>query len=224
MNDEQLVAKCFDIDHKYSPTSKHPANGLIWYVAARFCNWMSAQEGLDESQWCYGPNELIGPGMKLSPDCLSRFGYRMPTEAEWEYAARSGTLNSRYFGDAMEFSNQFALFNSGLGDTPIALMESGVLKPNDFGLFDVLGNCDEWTQSHFYSWRDFAESDHFEDTVGLESVGGDDDQRVARGGSLVARPVYTRASNRYPIHPNISSSQNRNCIGLRLARTLPPRN
>jgi formylglycine-generating enzyme required for sulfatase activity len=72
-----------------------PVSGLSWFRAAEYCNWLSDQEGL---QRCYEPNREVKyeVGAKPFPDCLSRSGYRLPTEEEWECACRAGAVTSRY--------------------------------------------------------------------------------------------------------------------------------
>jgi eukaryotic-like serine/threonine-protein kinase len=117
-----------------------PANELTYFEAARFCNWLSDREGLPADQWCYQPGENEGVWV-LVPDYMMRRGYRLPSIQEWKYFARAGTVTDRYFGQNLDFINDYAWHRDNTRPHPEPI---GRLRPNDFGLFDVLGNVDEW--------------------------------------------------------------------------------
>jgi serine/threonine protein kinase/formylglycine-generating enzyme required for sulfatase activity len=116
-----------------------PADELSYFDAARFCNWLSQREGIPAADWCYRPGRAPGV-MVLEADYQKRRGYRLPTIPEWDFAARAGTATDRYFGRDLTLSGHYAWHQS---NSEGYAQKSGRLRPNDFGLFDVLGNLME---------------------------------------------------------------------------------
>jgi len=129
------------------------------------------------------------------------YRYRLPTEAEWEYAARAGTTGA-YAGDldAMAWYAQ----NSGPTTHPV-----GTKAPNAWGLYDMHGNVWEWVQDWYGDYSTSAVTD----PVGPSLGSG----RVLRGGDWYSYSQYCRSANRYNDSPAIRGSN----LGLRLLRTSP---
>ncbi len=136
----------------YPKGSLLPVNKINWYDALLFCNKRSRLESIDT---VYSYSSIIGtPGnncqlFELVVDS-SRLGYRLPTEAEWEYACRGSTTTPYFWGaDTLNASN-YAWY----GTTP---HEGGLKQPNLFGLYDMIGNVSEWCQD-WYSNNYYAVS------------------------------------------------------------------
>jgi serine/threonine protein kinase/formylglycine-generating enzyme required for sulfatase activity len=203
-----------DLENPYIPEDGCPIIKISWDMAAQFCNWLSEKEELPK---CY-PEEMgwfylkIKEGKVPEPGYLDRKGYRLPTDAEWEYACRAGTTSSRSYGSSLDLLPRYSwfLFNSvnkgGEGRTwPV-----GQKRPNDFGLFDVHGNALAWCQNLY---RDFDVRDEDQEECVVYSG---KTKLVLRGGSFDLQPSYARSAFRHSSGPSGTSVD----YGIRVVRTV----
>ena len=184
-----------------------PVENVTWWDSLAYSNALSRSEGFEE---CYELSDCKNqkPGEKM--DCtdvkfigLNCKGYRLPTEAEWEYAARAGTTG-KYYSKNLD-SIAWYYDNSDLKTHRV-----GQKKPNSWGLYDMLGNVWEWTwDSMEYGAVDFYPSRPQTDPMGPKYGG----ERILRGGS------YQNTSTTSARHMNVPHDYN-HYIGFRLARTL----
>jgi hypothetical protein len=181
------------------PSDNCPVHRVTWYMAAAYCNWLSDQEGLPEEQWVYLPNDqsLFADGMRIKDNYAELTGYRLPTEAEWEYACRAGTTTRFAFGEPQALLHRYAMYviNSKGHSHPV---ES--LLPNAFGLFDMHGNAWEWCH------------DVSPDTL---TPVRDKDARMLRGGSFAADVSLVLSNYRLDSKPDFQHIR----YGFRVART-----
>jgi formylglycine-generating enzyme required for sulfatase activity len=164
----------------WSENPKRPVERVRWRDAKQYCNERSLLEGLKP---CYN---------EKTPDweCdYSRNGYRLPTEAEWEYACRAGTTADYDFGAAANL-RQFSWFgaNSEEKTHPV-----GQKKPNKWGVHDMYGNVSEWCEDVYSAT--YYKASPAKDPTGPASP-GKDVQRVMRGGSWKSTPEMCRATFR----------------------------
>jgi formylglycine-generating enzyme required for sulfatase activity len=199
---------------QYSRTPDSPQVGVSWYDAARYCNWLSELAGIPRTEWVYP--ETIDPaqGLDLPPNYLHRTGYRLPTEAEWEYAARAGTTSRWHFGDDERLLSEYGWFDGNTNRERISPVAQ--LKPNQWGLFDMLGNVWEWT---FDRRQPYPLGGHVTEDV-EDSVlrVSNDVARTRRGGSFAYEWFTLRSAHRgdTTYFPN----QTRDGVGFRVARTM----
>ena len=218
---EQFLRFLPDFRHRkkqldYSPQPDCPIGMPTWYRAAEYCNWLSKKEDIPEDQWCYhavkGKYEAGLDNLDTHQPVdgyFSKTGYRLLTEAEWEFACRAGTTTPFFWGNDPNLSRRYAqtLVNSGGVMHPV-----GSLCPNRFGLFDMHGNAAEWTSDLYVPVRqEYGVDDEPMIEVLPES------ERSTRGGSIIEIVNYQRSANRTAIKAFSAPSPR---LGFRVARTL----
>ena len=197
---------------QYSKGPDAPANVITWYDAAAFCNWLSEQEGIPQDQWCYEPDQEFVSGMRLRSNYLELTGYRLPTEAEWEYACRSGTTTSRFYGLGESLLGDYAWYTKNSADA--GMIRVGSQIPNGFGLFGMYGNAFEWCQDaaeYFPVGREFlVDSEQLSMLVVVDTT-----SRVLRGGSFYYDATSVRSADRFVNQPGDRDGS----YGFRVSRT-----
>jgi formylglycine-generating enzyme required for sulfatase activity len=153
-------------------------------------------------------------GMKLAPDYLKRRGYRLPTEAEWEYACRAGAVTARYYGESEELLGKYGWYvvNSQERSWPV-----GSKKPNDLGLFDMHGNVMCWCQESWHEHPKPKDDESFEDKEEDVLTIAASTMRTFRGASFQHAATSARCAN--CLGRDLPSQRSFN-LGFRVARTL----
>ena len=159
-------------------SENHPVGQITWYDARAFCDWLGKKE---------------------------KATYRLPTEAEWEYACRAGTTTTWFFGNDVDPIGDYCWYqtNSDLRTQPV-----GLKKPNPWGLHDIYGNVNEWCLDQHS--RDYYGRKEAKDPQGPADING---WRVMRGGDV----WYSREECRSASRAQGDGIRSGNLLGFRVA-------
>jgi formylglycine-generating enzyme required for sulfatase activity len=146
----------------------YPVNSLSQYAALMYCRWLYQKTGIF---------------------------YRLPTEAEWEYACRANSSTAYYYGDNASELDKYAWYKKNSGDK---FQKSGQKMPNAFGLYDMIGNVSEWTLNHY----DEKAFEKIKDTISvIPAANKAKYPKVIKGGSYADEATALRSANRIPSEP-----------------------
>ena len=160
-----------------------PVERVTWYEAVAFCNALSEREGLTKAYTISG--STVTPNWSAN-------GYRLPTEAEWEYAAKGGNGSpGNYTYSGSNTIDDVAWYSSNSGSSTHAV---GTKAPNELGIYDMSGNVYEWCWDWYGSYSSEAQTD----PAGASSGS----YRVYRGGSWFITAEYVRAAYRIDGDPS----------------------
>ncbi len=166
----------------------HPVEQVRWYDAIQYCNQRSMRDGYDP---CYN--------LETAQCLFDVNGYRLPTEAEWEYACRAGTHTLYSYGNDPNQLAQYAWYknNANKKTNPV-----GKKKPNPWGLYDMYGNVWEWCNDYYH--ETYASND-------VENPSGPDEgeECVLRGGAWNCSEESCRSSSRFSETPGFADA----CFG-----------
>ncbi len=179
------------------PADNRPVTKVNWFEAIEFCNRLSEKEGLEP---CYQLSRYENASkveVDIEVTWTSRKGYRLLTEAEWEYACRAGTTTRWWFGDDMAKLDESAWHSENARKR---LQPVGQKLANPWGIYDMHGNIAEWV------WDRYGACD----SQDVRNPEGPDtgENRVLRGGSFHFAAGALRFADRYGLLPGIGSWPN----------------
>ena len=200
------------VGREVSLSAEHPVQQVNWYDAVMFCNWLSRREGLTPCYERTGEKEKIKVGTREYENDGWRLidganGYRLPSEAQWEYACRAGTTTSFASGEDEAWLSAYGVY---VVNSSSHAAVCGTKLCNAWGLFDMHGNVREWCGDRYAAYSEEALA---ENPLSLSRPEGGS-RRVDRGGGWINSARNCRSSDRYRFNPAFRS----NSLGFRVAQ------
>ena len=181
---------------------QRPIINVSWFDAIAYCNWLSEKENLPKA---YDNNgNLLDKDGRVTTDPSKVMGYRLPTEAEWEYAARGGNKSKGYKYSGSDTTDEVAWYTSNSGSKT---QEVGKKALNELGLYDMSGNVWEWCSDFYANYSSLEQTNPYNNSGSF---------RVLRGGSWGNVATYVRVAGRSFNTPASTGSN----LGFRIAKTV----